>query len=200
MSKSDLRHPEEGSFLQLPGWRTAAPARSGQVHAHLEACWQCRAELEDLQATVNDCVRYRKQVLGACLPAPPRAWGGLDFAGVDAELERAVVFVRLAAGFRRGNVRLRWALSGALALALAWIGYAAVARNAQSGSGRTPAKGGGGGAVAQRRASSSVCGSPVRSGPITRIGRRARPFDAGRRRKPKSRACSRPRTTIGTIR
>jgi len=34
---------------------------------------QCRTELEALQSTVNDCVRYRKQVLIPNLPEPPAA-------------------------------------------------------------------------------------------------------------------------------
>ena len=46
MSNLDLRHPEEGIMLryldgELPGRKVR------QVRSHLEACWQCRAQVED---------------------------------------------------------------------------------------------------------------------------------------------------------
>ena len=56
MSSLGMRHAEEGQLLryldgELPG------RRARQVRKHLEACWHCRAELEELQNTVGDCVR-----------------------------------------------------------------------------------------------------------------------------------------------
>jgi hypothetical protein len=121
MSKVNLRHPEDGQLLQyLDGELGRTQSRA--VQGHLEACWQCRAELESLQATVSDCVRYRKQVLIPHLPAPPAAWGSLDFASVDAELASESLVSRLGRWFSpRRSVPLRWALSGALALALGLV-------------------------------------------------------------------------------
>ena len=76
MSKLALAHPEEGTLLQyLDGEVGRREAR--EIHDHLEACWQCRTALEELQVTVNDCVRYRKQVLIPSMPEPPAAWGSL---------------------------------------------------------------------------------------------------------------------------
>lgn len=80
-----MRHPGEETLLsyadgELPG-RAAR-----QVRGHLEACWQCRAELEEIQAVVGECVRYRADVLQAHLPPPPAPWADPypKFAEIDA--------------------------------------------------------------------------------------------------------------------
>jgi hypothetical protein len=123
MSSPNLRHPEDGQLLQyLDGELGRRQAR--QIQLHLEACWECRAEVESLQATVNDCVRYRKQVLIPHLPAPPVAWGSLDFARADSELAGESLAARLGCWLSpRRNAPLRWALSGALALALGVVAF-----------------------------------------------------------------------------
>src|SRR3954471_14331236 len=125
MRNLELRHPEDGMLLQyLDG---ELPKRqSRKVHGHLEACWQCRSEIEALEVTVKDCVRYRKQVMVGCMPEPPRAWSSLDFDRVEADLAtqsllRSLV-IRLGRWILpRGNAPLRWALSGAMVLALAVV-------------------------------------------------------------------------------
>jgi len=71
----------------------------------LEACWECRAELESLQATVADCMRYRKNVLTEHLPPAPAAWSDLsrEFNRIDAETSAALVrtsWLRPSAAFR----------------------------------------------------------------------------------------------------
>ncbi len=123
MSNFNLRHPEEGHLLryldgELPRGKT------NHVRAHLEACWECRAEVEELQVTVGDCVRYRKHVLGACLPLPPAPWRALDFEKADEELASRLatqsIFARAANFFSpTRNAPLRWAASGVAVLALA---------------------------------------------------------------------------------
>jgi hypothetical protein len=121
MSRLALHHPEEGTLLQyLDGEVGRREARD--IHAHLEACWQCRTALEDLQVTVNDCVRYRKQVLIPSMPEPPAAWGSLDFARVDAELAAESFKERLGRWLSpRRSAPMRWALTGALAVALSFV-------------------------------------------------------------------------------
>src|SRR5262245_53288101 len=114
---SRLRHPQDGILLQhLDGelsWR-----QSRKVRTHLEACWQCRSELAELQTTIADCVRYRRQVLVGGLPQPPMAWGSLDFARVEGELAAESVWARLGRFFGAGrSAPLRWAASGVLVLA-----------------------------------------------------------------------------------
>ncbi len=96
MSNWPSGHPDEGLLLRsLDGELPARKAR--QVRKHLEACWQCRAELESLEATVAECVRYRKQVLAGFLPEAPNAWQKLDrgFDRVDAEFAAAPFWKRL---------------------------------------------------------------------------------------------------------
>ena len=77
-------------------------------------------QVEELQVAVGDCVRYRKNVLGACLPPPPAPWRALDFDKADAELASQSIFARLANFFSpTRNAPLRWAASGVAVLALA---------------------------------------------------------------------------------
>src|SRR5437870_10280527 len=120
---SSLRHPEEDLLLryldgELPHRKTR------HLRKHLEACWQCRAEVEQLETTVGDCVRYRKAVLSACLPPPPNAWGDLaaEMDRIDSALAGESVFARVAqigrALSRRRNRRLQWAFSAAAVLAI----------------------------------------------------------------------------------
>jgi anti-sigma factor RsiW len=109
---SFAQHPENGLLLRyLDGELPGRKAR--QVRKHLEACWQCRAEVEELQATVADCVRYRKNVLEALLPEPPRAWRDLSrgFAEIDAQDAAQPAFPSFAPW-------LKWGLAAAAAMAL----------------------------------------------------------------------------------
>jgi hypothetical protein len=121
MSNLDVRHPEDGLLLRyLDGELAGRQAR--QVRSHLEACWQCRAQAEELESAIGECVRYRKDVLAPSLPPPPEPWPSLDFGRVEAELAEQSLVHRLArflSPLRHGG--LRWALSGAAALALCFV-------------------------------------------------------------------------------
>ena len=66
-------HPEEEQLLRYLDGELPVQA-SGEVRSHLEACWQCRAALEELQNVVSQCVHYRKNVLQRHLPTPPAPW------------------------------------------------------------------------------------------------------------------------------
>ncbi len=125
MSNLDLRHPEDGLLLRyLDGELSGRKAR--QVRTHLEACSQCRAQVEELEGAIGECVRYRRNVLAPSLPPPPEPWGRLDFERVHAELAAELaaqsLFVRLARFLSpRQNPGLRWVLSGAAVLALCFV-------------------------------------------------------------------------------
>jgi hypothetical protein len=123
MSNLDLRHPEDGLLLRyLDGELPGRKAR--QVRTHLEACWQCRAQLEELEAAIGECVRYRKDVLAPSLPPPPEPWRSLDFERVDAELAAQSLFIRVARFLSPvQNGGLRWALTGAAVLALCLVAF-----------------------------------------------------------------------------
>ena len=84
---SPVRHPDEDQLLRYADGELA-PRQARKVQAHLQACWQCRTELEELQNTVGECVRYRKNVLAEHLPQPPARWHSLEsgFDEIDARL------------------------------------------------------------------------------------------------------------------
>jgi hypothetical protein len=91
-----MRHPEDGELLRYAdGELPAGEAR--RVREHLEACWQCRTELQELQETVAECVRYRKDVLREHLPPPPAPWADIyrRFEQMDAAPGRAPLAERL---------------------------------------------------------------------------------------------------------
>jgi len=91
-----MSHPEHEQLLRYADGESTTRS-AGQIRSHLEACWQCRAELEELQKTVGECVRYRKNVLLRHL-VPPAPWTDIyrGFADVDAALERASFWERVA--------------------------------------------------------------------------------------------------------
>ena len=121
MSKLALHHPEDGVLLRYVDGELSR-RESSSVEDHLKACWECRAALNELQEAVNECVRYRKQVLIPTLPPPPSPWKSLDFAQVDAEIAAESFGSRIARWLSPLRSRpMRWALSGALAAALALV-------------------------------------------------------------------------------
>lgn len=119
MSSLQMHHPEDGLLLRyIDGELPARKIR--QVAHHLEACWQCRSEVEDLQGTVADCVRYRKNVLETHLPPPPNPWPDLyrEFARVDASLSEEPWMARLKRSLGSPTIR-RWGVAVAAALVVA---------------------------------------------------------------------------------
>ncbi len=88
MSKVVPGHPGEERLLRFADGELP-PRQSAEVRAHLEACWECRAELDTLQTAVAECIHYRKSVLQAHLPPPPSApWPDLTarFRAIDEQL------------------------------------------------------------------------------------------------------------------
>src|SRR5437870_1549647 len=125
MRRLPMGHPEDEQLLRYADGESTARATS-QIRSHLEACWQCRAELEELQSTVGECVRYRKNVLGRHLPPPPAPWPDIyrGFAGIDAALEQDRFWERagraLLAPMRHAN---RWAPAAAALILVCLLFY-----------------------------------------------------------------------------
>jgi len=97
MMSNLAQHLEEDQLLRYADGEL--PARKArEAKRHLEACWQCRAELKESQDLVNECVRYRKNVLQNYLPSPPVPWGDIyqGFAKIDASRNDVSLFVRIA--------------------------------------------------------------------------------------------------------
>jgi anti-sigma factor RsiW len=117
MSNFYSHHPE--GLLLLQYMDGELPRRqSRRVQHHLEACWECRTEIDDLRNTVSECVRYRNQLLIPSLPAPQRAWSDLNFEIVEAELAAESVVSRLLRWLAPQRAPMRWALPAMLALIL----------------------------------------------------------------------------------
>jgi hypothetical protein len=109
---SGFQHPGEDLLLRFIDGELAGLKRR-QIRRHLEACWQCRGTVEELQQTVADCVRYRKEI-PTYLPAPPQVWSDLSrgFARIDSEMASEPFWKRLAFPM------LKPALAGMAVLAL----------------------------------------------------------------------------------
>jgi hypothetical protein len=73
MSNLGTRHPSDEQLLHFADGEMPAP-QSEDIRGHLKACWQCRNELDEIEQTISECVRYRKIVLDTCLPPPPAPW------------------------------------------------------------------------------------------------------------------------------
>jgi hypothetical protein len=121
MSNFQLRHPDDGLLLRyLDGELPGRKAR--QIRSHLEACWQCRAQAAELQNTIGDSVRYRKNVLIPNLPVPPQPWRSLEFDRVEAELAAESLLPRLVRFLSPNrNPRVRWALPATAVLVLSFL-------------------------------------------------------------------------------
>jgi hypothetical protein len=112
-------HPEDGQLLcyvdgELPG------RESRRVRGHLEACWQCRHSVEELEGTIAACVQYRHEVLQGHLPPPPAPWADLTagFAQIDAELAQDRWGARLGRWLTAPRLQ-RWAMGAAATAAVA---------------------------------------------------------------------------------
>ena len=89
MSNRLRRHPEDEQLLRYADGEL--PARvAADIRAHLDGCWECRTELQELQTVIGECVKYRKNVLQAHLPAPLAPWDDLyrRFDEIDASAAR----------------------------------------------------------------------------------------------------------------
>ncbi len=96
-----------------------ASGENARIRRHLEACWTCRAKLEDLQAAIKKIVDFRNQVLLPMVPAPPRPWDGLDprMHELDKTLEKPSLADRLNLLFRSGVLAPRYVVFAVLVLA-----------------------------------------------------------------------------------
>ncbi|MEO8131393.1 MAG: zf-HC2 domain-containing protein, partial [Bryobacteraceae bacterium] len=126
MSTSPMNpHPQDDELMRYADGEM--PARQARkIRSHLEACWQCRAGLEDMQKVISDCVRYRKDLLQIYLPSPPARWGDIHqgFAEIDASRNDVPLFLRI-----RDSLRLRLAAAprwAAAALAVVLVGVLSI--------------------------------------------------------------------------
>jgi hypothetical protein len=125
MSKPPMVHLEDEQLLRYADGESPARDAPG-IRSHLEACWQCREQLEQLQRTVGECVRYRKNVLARHLPPPPAPWTDIyrGFGEIDAALAQASFRERLARVLRApAHSAKRWAAVAVAVMALCVLYY-----------------------------------------------------------------------------
>lgn len=114
-----MRHLDDEQLLRFSDGELSARA-TRKARAHLEACWQCRTELENLQRTVSECVRYHRNVVVEYSPPPPLPWCDLFLRMEEMDARRTI------AGRFRDALQLpfrhvrRWA-PVAVALAVAGV-------------------------------------------------------------------------------
>ena len=88
MSKPHMQHPEEEQLLRYADGEL--PSRAARkIRNHLNACWECRAQLQEIEETISNCVGYRRSVLQSQLPTPPAPWADIyqRFTEMDASTE-----------------------------------------------------------------------------------------------------------------
>jgi anti-sigma factor RsiW len=94
-------HPDHEWLLQMSDGELAPDSRAA-MQKHLEACWECRHELQQIEGAIGDAVRYRKEVLVQYMPSPPNDWRDLSagFAQIDRELAPPSFLSRVTAALR----------------------------------------------------------------------------------------------------
>ena len=124
MIKEPRPHPDHEWLLLFSDGELPPEARPA-MQKHLEACWECRHELQQIEEAIGAAVRYRKEALGQHLPPPPAPWRDLSsgFAQIDQELTPPSLLSRFAAALRMP----RYAIPLAAAAALGAVVF--VARN-----------------------------------------------------------------------
>ncbi|MBX9602333.1 MAG: hypothetical protein K2X35_15095 [Bryobacteraceae bacterium] len=84
MSSFDTMHPSQDDLLRYCDGELDEMLTE-EVRGHLEVCWQCRAELDDLQAAVKRCVQYGTAFMDTVVPPPTKTWADLRQLSARAE-------------------------------------------------------------------------------------------------------------------
>src|SRR5215831_1490331 len=119
MDSLQIGHPEDDRLLRYADGELAA-GDAAQVRIHLEACWQCRQELTEVQKVVGRCVEYREQ-MQAHLPPPPEPWVDLHrrMSEIDTALAGGSFSTQLKRLFHPGI----WVPAAVAAVLMAGIYY-----------------------------------------------------------------------------
>jgi len=123
MSSLGMQHPSDEQLLYFADGEMAAAA-TDHIRGHLKACWQCRHELEEIEETISECVRYRKVVLDTCLPSPPQPWFDIypRLAKIDELETRQRLMARILEPLTAiWNRPRRWAPAVAMIVAIAVV-------------------------------------------------------------------------------
>jgi hypothetical protein len=91
---------------------------STRYRTHLEACWTCRAKLDDLNGTIKKIVNLRNEILLPMVPVPPRSWDGLDplMRKLEETIGKRSITERLGGLFHSGFLAPRFVVTACLVL------------------------------------------------------------------------------------
>lgn len=84
--KIEDSHPAEETLLACVDGELS-DKEAARVRKHLENCWSCRAQLDELQDAITLFVNFRSQIQNPLAPAPPNNWGGFDRKLAQAAVE-----------------------------------------------------------------------------------------------------------------
>ncbi len=123
MSRNESVHPVPENILRyVDGELSARDAE--HVKQHLEACWQCRAEKEEIEHAAAECIRYRK-VEASLLPEVPQPWFDIRREFTLLESAPAPSLAERLSGFVSSllTTPMRLAPTGMALLAIGWMTY-----------------------------------------------------------------------------
>jgi hypothetical protein len=98
--KFEDAHPAEETLLACVDGELS-DKESAKVRKHLENCWSCRAQLDELQETITLFVSFRNQIQNRLTAPPPNEWGNFDrqLAEFAAEVENEKISIPNRLGF-----------------------------------------------------------------------------------------------------
>ena len=119
MGSPMMRHPEEERLLRYADGEIAGREAS-ELREHLAACWECRTQLEEMQSTIGECVRYRRALKDGLVEPPPAPWFdiGLAMRQIDEEHSGPGWLTRAGQWLRAQTLTPRYWAPAVLALML----------------------------------------------------------------------------------
>ena len=107
--KSEDAHPAEETLLACADGELS-DREAARVRKHLENCWSCRAQLDEIQETITLFVNFRSQIQNPLGEPPPNNWSNFDgkLAQLCAATDNQKISVPARLGFRH---RFRQALN-----------------------------------------------------------------------------------------
>ena len=98
--KFEDAHPAEEILLACVDGELSAK-ETARVRTHLENCWSCRAQLDEIQETITLFVNFRTHIQNPLGEPPPNNWSGFDrkLAQAVAENESGKITIPNRLGF-----------------------------------------------------------------------------------------------------
>jgi len=88
MSSPNLQHPDEADLMRLLDGELAGRS-AREIRSHIESCWQCRRDLNEMQSAIDAFLRFREASILPQIPPPPQSWPDLRGRCEDLDLALA---------------------------------------------------------------------------------------------------------------